>query len=467
MYAANIGIAIGLACALAGCGGGQSASAPPPAPANIAPTASAGPAQAVGLGTTVKLDGSGSSDANGDALTFNWTLSAKPAGSSAVLAAATTALPTLTPDIGGSYSVSLVVSDGKASSSAATVTITATPPTDPTYRLAGGAASTVSSGAAISLGLPSWRLANGDKLSYSWTLGSKPAGSNATLASANAAQASLTPDVPGAYTASLVVSDGKRLSVPATTTITAMDAAAFTGFVKTVNRGPCNNFASDLYLVDGKYVFSNVAGSCSDASYAAALHGLTPEQLLCSAADSIGGVYRRCPDASIAPLFDTLFANRNARSLGLDSTHQVSKFIKPEPVPDGAKDVPFTVIDEGQSQRRESAPASAVARSDAEWTALWQAHMGSAGPATPPPVDFSKKTVLALYYQQLGSCLATSITSVYLLGNTLVVEYATKYISAPGDPCLAYAYSAAELVSIDKPADPNVQIVFQQKKLAF
>jgi hypothetical protein len=467
MYAANIGIAIALVCTLAGCGGGTSAAAPTPTPANIAPIANAGPAQAVGLGTIVKLDGSASSDANGDALTFNWTLNAKPAGSNAVLASATTALPTLTPDIGGSYSVGLVVSDGKASSSTATVTITATPPTDPGYRLAGGAASTVTTGATISLGLPSWRLANGDKLSYFWTLSSKPAGSSATLASANAAQASLTPDVPGAYTASLVASDGKRLSVPATTTVTAMDAAAFKGFVDMVNQGHCNNFASDLYLVDGKYVFASVAGACSDASFAAGLHGLTAEQLLCSAADSLGGVFRRCPDAGLAPLFDTIFANRNTRSLGLDITHQVSKFIKPEPVPDGAKDVPFTVIDDGQSQRRESAPATAVARNDAEWAALWQAHMGSARPASPPPVDFSKKAVLALYYQQLGSCLATSISSVYLLDNTLVVEYATKYISAPGDPCLAYAYFAAELVSIDRPADPNVQIVFQQKKLAF
>lgn len=133
----------------------------------------------------------------------------------------------------------------------------------------------------------------------------------------------------------------------------------------------------------------------------------------------------------------------------------------------GAQDVPFNVIDAGLSQRREPAPAYAVARNDAEWQALWQAHMGSSGPASPPPVDLGKKTVLALFYQQLGSCVTTRISSVYLLGNTLVVEYATKYTASPGDACLAYSYFAAELVAIDRPADPNVRIELQQKKLTF
>lgn len=302
MYAANISFVVFLACTLTGCGGGSAAPTPiPPAPVNLAPVAHAGPAQAVVLGATVKLDGSASSDANGDTLMYSWTLSTRPAGSQAALVGASSAAPTLIPDLGGDYSASLVVSDGKASSNAATVTISATPPTDPTYLLAGGAASTIATGSSIGLGLPSWRLANGDKLSYAWTLSSKPAGSRATLTAANTAQASLTPDVPGAYTTSLVVSDGKRLSMPATTLITALDALAFRRFVDLVNQRACNNFASDLYLVDDQYVFASVAGSCYDASYGATLHALSSGQQLCGAGDSIAGPIRRCADTANAP----------------------------------------------------------------------------------------------------------------------------------------------------------------------
>jgi VCBS repeat-containing protein len=101
-----------------------------PAPVNHAPVANAGPDQAVTAGTLVTVNGSGSSDPDGDTLTYAWTLVSRPAGSAATLTGATTIAPQFTADLGGIYVVRLVVNDGNASSTPDQVTISAnTPPT--------------------------------------------------------------------------------------------------------------------------------------------------------------------------------------------------------------------------------------------------------------------------------------------------------------------------------------------------
>jgi hypothetical protein len=87
------------------------------------PSASAGPDQTQAVGTTVHLDGTASSDPDGDALTFQWTLVSKPANSIATLSGSTTALPTFGLDKAGAYHVQLVVSDGELTSIADMVII--------------------------------------------------------------------------------------------------------------------------------------------------------------------------------------------------------------------------------------------------------------------------------------------------------------------------------------------------------
>lgn len=93
--------------------------------ANTVPVANAGANQNVVTGTLVTLDGSGSSDADGDLLTYSWSFTSKPTGSGAALSSVTVAKPTFTPDAGGVYLLNLVVNDGKANSTSAAVTITA------------------------------------------------------------------------------------------------------------------------------------------------------------------------------------------------------------------------------------------------------------------------------------------------------------------------------------------------------
>ena len=85
----------------------------------------AGPDQgSIRLGTLVTLNGSASSDPNGDPLTYSWSFISKPAGSAAVLSSTTSVSPTFTVDRVGDYVVQLIVNDGTVSSPPNIVLIT-------------------------------------------------------------------------------------------------------------------------------------------------------------------------------------------------------------------------------------------------------------------------------------------------------------------------------------------------------
>ncbi len=93
---------------------------------NQPPLANAGPDTTTIVRSTVRLDGSASSDPDSDPLTYAWSIATKPTSSRATLTNPTSIKPALTPDRAGTYVVLLVVNDGKASSAPDTVTITVT-----------------------------------------------------------------------------------------------------------------------------------------------------------------------------------------------------------------------------------------------------------------------------------------------------------------------------------------------------
>lgn len=92
---------------------------------NEGPIANAGADQRVIAGDTVMLDGSGSSDPDGDVLQYAWTMTTKPSGSAASLQRPTSANPSFTADVIGLYEVSLAVSDGEGTSPPDSVRVTA------------------------------------------------------------------------------------------------------------------------------------------------------------------------------------------------------------------------------------------------------------------------------------------------------------------------------------------------------
>ena len=77
------------------------------------------------VGVPLTADASGSWDPDDRALTFGWTLSLQPAGGNAALSATTTATPTFTPDVEGTYVLDVLVTASDRWTDAASVTVLA------------------------------------------------------------------------------------------------------------------------------------------------------------------------------------------------------------------------------------------------------------------------------------------------------------------------------------------------------
>lgn len=93
-----------------------------------APVASAGVSSTVSTGRKVTLDGSKSSDADGDKLTYKWEVKSKPTGSTATIVNPTQAMAEFTPDVLGTYVFTLSVSDGNWPTVTSEVTVTVAVP---------------------------------------------------------------------------------------------------------------------------------------------------------------------------------------------------------------------------------------------------------------------------------------------------------------------------------------------------
>ncbi len=189
---------------------------------NTQPVASAGADQNSVLGAQVTLDGSGSSDANHDVLSYVWTLTEKPVGSSAELAKRTTVTPTFKPDVAGSYTCALVVNDGSVDSNPATVTVNAVAVNVAPVANAGVNKNVVAgTSTVVTLDGSGSSDVNGDTLTYHWSFVSKPSGSIAILSDPTVVHPSFVAYDYGTYVISLVVNDGTVDSLPSTITVTA------------------------------------------------------------------------------------------------------------------------------------------------------------------------------------------------------------------------------------------------------
>ncbi len=212
------------------------------------PVANAGPNQSVNLGSTVRLDGSKSSDTDGNPLTYSWSLISIPATSAAALSNGRSVNPTFVADVPGSYIAQLVVNDGNTSSQPSTVIVT-TSNTPPVANAGPNQRANV--GSLVQLNGSGSTDVNGNPLTYQWSLNTSGApGSRATLSNANIVNPTFTMDVAGTYVAQLIVTDGVLTSQPATVSITSDSV-----------QPPIANAGNNQTVVHGSTVTLNGTGS--------------------------------------------------------------------------------------------------------------------------------------------------------------------------------------------------------------
>ncbi len=209
--------------------------------ANHPPIANAGPDQtALAAGQQLTLDGSASSDEDGDPLTYHWSLLKEPAPNTGILDTLTngTIKPLLTVTRKGNYQLGLIVNDGIVDSTQDTVAITTN--NSKPVAVAGPAQTVKVNATAVLDGIASSDFDH-DPLTYHWQLFAKPDTSLATLSAIdplNPSKISLTPDTPGSYTLKLIVNDGE------------VDSDADSVIVSTENSAPVANAGPDQAIAN-------------------------------------------------------------------------------------------------------------------------------------------------------------------------------------------------------------------------
>ncbi|WP_102798712.1 PKD domain-containing protein [Bowmanella denitrificans] len=221
---------------------------------NQLPVANAGADKSVTEGATVTLTGAGS-DSDGSIVGYAWTQLSGPAVTinNANTADGSFTAPLVTADTDFVFRLTVTDDDGATATDDIRVTVQDIPPPNQAPVAQAGTDTTIALGQAVTLDGTASSDPDNDSLTYAWTIESAPAGSAATITNANAATASITPDVLGSYAIGLVVNDG--------TIDSPMDVLTIT--VQSANVAPIANAGPDQTIQIGASV--TLTGSGTDA----------------------------------------------------------------------------------------------------------------------------------------------------------------------------------------------------------
>lgn len=177
-----------------------------PVAVDAPPEASAGDDIGAAVGKLVTLDGTGSSDPNGDQIFYKWGVVQRPDGASISLEGDDTATPSFTPEVAGRYVFQLTVFTANDASDSDTVTVDVIDSAGPPQAAATVSDSSPTVFQTVALSGTESVDPTGNGLTYAWAVTRAPLGSRAAVASSTSARAEFTPDVAGGYTIALTVS---------------------------------------------------------------------------------------------------------------------------------------------------------------------------------------------------------------------------------------------------------------------
>ena len=194
---------------------------------NTAPVAIAGPDQIVPFATRTVLDGSFSSDADGDSLLFFWRLTQGPeelVDTAIDLSDTTAASLAFVPPISGEYRFELVVDDGTAQSSDEISVFVQSAQANQAPLADAGPDQQVAVGQTVVLDGSASTDPEGDPLRFAWSVGNTP-GIGVVLADSTSSTQTFVATAAGEYVFALVVNDGQTNSIRSLVRIEASPTA--------------------------------------------------------------------------------------------------------------------------------------------------------------------------------------------------------------------------------------------------
>ena len=181
---------------------------------NTPPVCKSVPVLGAATGQTYTVHNVAADDVDGDAVTYAWTLESIPTASNATLSSGTASAPSLNLDAEGDYFLSITLNDGQDDSRPCNITINSSSTANTIPVAVAGQGYGVFTGRQFSIDGSSSFDADGDLITYTWSVISSPGDGIMSISAADQPRAYFTASADGYYVIRLTVRDGTASGKP-------------------------------------------------------------------------------------------------------------------------------------------------------------------------------------------------------------------------------------------------------------